>query len=126
MKEKSVNLTKLTPIEKCYTQQIIRPQDVVTYYKVEEKTLETTVKKEADNREVQAIKDQQDVLEGLIEVKKYIITDQNLHEEINVDVKETGNFSKATQDGFEEDEVRAKDKVKVVSAFEKLNKVIMT
>jgi hypothetical protein len=39
MKEKSVNLIKLTPIEKFYTQQIIRPQDVFTYYKVEEKTL---------------------------------------------------------------------------------------
>jgi hypothetical protein len=25
-----------------------------------------------------------------------------------MDVKESGNFSKATQDGFEEDEVRAK------------------
>jgi phosphoribosyl-ATP pyrophosphohydrolase len=55
MKEKTVDQIKLTPIEEFYTQQIIKPQDVITYNKVEEETLETTVKKGYNNREVQAI-----------------------------------------------------------------------
>jgi hypothetical protein len=62
--------------------------------------LETTVKKGDINREVQAIKDQQDVTEGLIGVKKEIIADQNLqgkhkslNEATNMDVEETGSVS---------------------------------
>jgi hypothetical protein len=101
-KERTVNLIRITPIEKFYTQQAIKLQNVGLHNNVNENILEI-INKIDNNGEIKVITDQQNVSEAFSCVKRDITIDQNfqgkdisLNETTNIEVKKTDNVSKYT------------------------------